>query len=174
MGGREKRWKQREQGFAIGRIHFVHPTAGETFYLQLLLTVVKGATGWNNLKLVDGIQHPTFQATCVAMELLQDNGEWNQCLAEAGEIQTGLQFCRLFAMILLNCQPTAPLALWDLHKAKICDDLPQTLERDYPQIDPTEEVVYDFRLYLIDKILLKSEKRLRDFPGMPQWVGNWD
>ena len=171
---KQKIWKPRERGFAIGRICFVHPTAGETFYLRLLLTVIKGAKSWDNLRLVDGVQHPTFQAACVALGLLQDDGEWNQCLAEAGEMQTGLQLRRLFAMILLNCHPTSPLTLWNTHKAKVCDDLARTLERDYPHIEQTEEVVYDFGLYLIEKILLKSEKRLRDFPEMPQWVGDWE
>ena len=171
---KQKIWKPRERGFAIGRIRFVHPAAGETFYLRLLLTVIKGAKSWNDLKLVDGVQHPTFQAACVAMGLLQDDGEWNQCLAEAGEMQTGSQLRRLFAMILLNCRPTSPHTLWDTHRAKICDDLARTLEREHPHIDQTEEIVYDFGLYLIEKILLKSERRLRDFPEMPQWVGNWD
>ena len=50
-----------------------------------------GVKSWNNLKLVDGVQYPTFQATCVAMGLLQDDGEWDQYLNEAGEMQTGLQ-----------------------------------------------------------------------------------
>ena len=171
---KQKTWKPRERGFAIGRIRFVHPSAKETFYLRLLLTIAKGAKSWNDLKLVDGVQHPTYQAACVAKGLLQDDGEWNQCLAEAGEMQTGSQLRRLFAMILLNCYPTAPHALWDTHKAKICDDLARTLEHDYPHIVQTEDIIYDFGLYLTEKILLKSEKRLQDFPEMPQWVGNWD
>ena len=171
---KDKAWKPRERGFAIGRIRFVHPTAGETFYLRLLLTVTKGAKSWNDLKLVNGVQYPTFQATCLAMGLLQDDGEWDQCLAEAGGMQTGLQLRRLFAMILLNCHPTAPHTLWNTHRANICDDLARTLERDYPHINQTEEVICDFGLFLIEKILLKSEKRLRDFPEMPQWVGNWE
>ena len=171
---KQKSWKPRERGFAIGRIRFVHPAAGETFYLRLLLTVVTGARSWNDLKLVDGVQHPTFQAACMAKGLLQDDGEWDQCLAEAGEMQTGIQLRRLFAMILLNCRPTEPHVLWNHHKAKICDDLARTLERDHPLIDQTEDTIYDFGLYLIEKILLKSEKRLQDFPQMPQWVGNWE
>lgn len=170
---KQKTWKIRERGSAIGRMRFVHPMAGETFYLRLLLTVKKGAKSWNDLKLVDDIQHPTFQATCLAMGLLQDDGEWDQCLAEAGGMQTGLQLRRLFAMILLNCHPTAPHTLWNTHKVRICDDLARILEREYPHVDQTEEVVYDYGLYLTEKILLKSERRLRDFPEMPQWVGNW-
>ena len=38
----EKRWKPRQQGYAIGRMYFASPNCGERFYLCLLLTVVKG------------------------------------------------------------------------------------------------------------------------------------
>jgi hypothetical protein len=66
----QKKWKPRQQGFAIGRICFLHPAAGETFYLRLLLTIKKGAKCWNDLKIVDGAQHPIFQAACVRSQLL--------------------------------------------------------------------------------------------------------
>ena len=38
----KRRWKLRERGFALGRMYFIKPTAGELFYLRTLLTVVKG------------------------------------------------------------------------------------------------------------------------------------
>jgi hypothetical protein len=37
----KKIWKPRQRGFAIGRMYYVNPTAGERFYLRTLLTVVK-------------------------------------------------------------------------------------------------------------------------------------
>jgi hypothetical protein len=36
------KWSLRKQGFGIGRMYFINPTAGELFYLRKLLTVVKG------------------------------------------------------------------------------------------------------------------------------------
>jgi hypothetical protein len=36
------RWTQRQRGFALGRMPFISPRAGERFYLRLLLTVVPG------------------------------------------------------------------------------------------------------------------------------------
>jgi hypothetical protein len=38
----QKKWKIRERGFALGRMFFAHPTAGDRFYLRLLLTIVRG------------------------------------------------------------------------------------------------------------------------------------
>ena len=37
-----KKWTIRQRGFALGRMYYTHPTAGERFYLRLLLTVVAG------------------------------------------------------------------------------------------------------------------------------------
>ena len=37
---KERRWKLRQRGFAIGRMYHCNPFAGERYYLRLLLTVV--------------------------------------------------------------------------------------------------------------------------------------
>ncbi|KAF9530832.1 hypothetical protein CPB83DRAFT_762461, partial [Crepidotus variabilis] len=41
------------------------------------------------------------------------------------------------------------------------------------RIEPTEDEVYDFGLYLIDQILHKTNKSLRDWPTMPLPQGDW-
>jgi hypothetical protein len=38
----QRKWTPRQQRSAIGRMTFVYPSAGERFYLRLLLTIVKG------------------------------------------------------------------------------------------------------------------------------------
>jgi len=81
---REKVWAARQRGVeAVGHMYFVHVASGERFYLHLLLTVVAGATSFENLRTIDGVVYPTFQATCGAMGLLQDDQEWDACLREA-------------------------------------------------------------------------------------------
>ena len=37
-----KKWLPRQRGFCVGRIFYVHPGAGEKYYLRLLLNSVKG------------------------------------------------------------------------------------------------------------------------------------
>jgi hypothetical protein len=37
-----RKWKPRSQCDVIGRMYFVHPSAGEHFYLRMLLVTVKG------------------------------------------------------------------------------------------------------------------------------------
>jgi hypothetical protein len=40
----------------------VHPSAGEHFYLRMLLTVIKGATAWKDLHTYNGEEFPSYKA----------------------------------------------------------------------------------------------------------------
>jgi hypothetical protein len=57
-----KKWNIRWQCNVIGRMYFAHLSAGERFYLRLLLTIVKGLESWEDLRTVDGQVHLTFKA----------------------------------------------------------------------------------------------------------------
>ena len=103
-------WKERQREFAIGHMYYTNPNAGDRFYLCLLLTVVKGATSFENLHTVDGIVHATFKQACIACGLLEDDQEWIQCLQEASHMQTGSQLRNLFVTIIKDCSPAQPEA----------------------------------------------------------------
>ncbi|CAG8784945.1 1030_t:CDS:2, partial [Cetraspora pellucida] len=45
-----KKWTIRKKGFAIGRIYFADPSAGERFYLRLLLINVRGPQSGSQLR----------------------------------------------------------------------------------------------------------------------------
>ena len=172
------RWKLRQRnhsmGPTIGRMYAASPAAGERFYLRTLLTVVKGATSFEHLRTVDGVTHPTFHAACLALGLLENDNEWIQCLEEAGDMQTGHQLRNLFGVILLFCSPAEPAALWHQFKDRICDDLANTLQRRHHIPHPTEAEVYDYGLYLLNKVLTRSGKSLEDFAGMPTPERDWE
>ena len=100
-----KKWNIRRQCDVIGRMYFVHPSAGEHFYLRMLLTTVKGPESWEHLRTFNGEVHPNYKEACLARGLLEDDGEWNQCLQEAGNMQSGHQLHSLFAIMLIWCKP---------------------------------------------------------------------
>ncbi|XP_074298622.1 uncharacterized protein LOC141629539 [Silene latifolia] len=54
-------WKRRKQGRCIGRISYVHPTAGERYYLRLLLNIVKGPKSYEEIRTVNHRVCPTFK-----------------------------------------------------------------------------------------------------------------
>jgi len=47
----------------------------ELFHLRLLLLSVKGATSFNDLKIVNGEIYQSFSAACLALGLIEDDDE---------------------------------------------------------------------------------------------------
>ena len=168
-----KKWKPRQKGYAIGRMYFASPSSGERFYLQLLLTVVVGATSFAHLRTVNGIQFNTNKEACFALGLLEDDQEWNLCLQEAGQMQTGYALQMLFATILFHCNPSSPGVLWVTYRHHICDDLLVKLNGIFPNHNFSQDEVYDYGLHLINHILSNWGKSLAEIPGMPPIVGDW-
>jgi hypothetical protein len=114
----------------------------------------------------------TFHAACLTRGLLEDDGEWELCLQDAAEIQTGSQLRHLFTTLLLFCTPTQPNLLWITFRHKICDDLRHKLH-ELGRTTVSQEDIYDFGLHLIDDILRDCGRTLSDFPSMPQSQINW-
>jgi hypothetical protein len=117
----------------------------------------------------------------VALHLIQDNREWDQCFAEARLFATGRELRRLFITALLQAQLSNTLTLWKRHCIDICDDLsnrlinllgdhfttqllPQTFTNDNPAID--------YGLYLIDDRLQGHGKSLQTF-DLSQLLCDW-
>lgn len=168
-----KVWHPRQRNsFALGRMTYIAPTAGERFHLRMLLMVIKGPRSFDDLKTVDGEECETFHDACVKRGLLEDDGEWQICLQDAAEIQTGSQLRHLFATLLLFCTPSQPNILWMNFRDKICDDLRHKLH-ELGRTTVVENDVYDFGLHLIDNILHDSGHTLSDFSSMPLSQLNW-
>ena len=169
-----KGWAVRKKGFAIGRMYFVSPSSGERFYLRTLLTVAKGSTSFEDLRMVDGTLYPTFRDSCIARGLLEDDGEWVICLQDASQMQTGGSLRQLFASILLFCTPSFPNILWTQFRDFICDDLAHRIQTKHHIDNPSQDQVYDIGLYLLEGILKSSGKSLANFPPMPESTLDWD
>ena len=90
---------------------YMSPTAGERYYLRLLLTSVKGPTSFEDLCTFQGVTAPSFWEACLTCGLLEDDQEWQQCLEEAKSMATGHQLCQLFVTILRDCAPSDPVQL---------------------------------------------------------------
>ena len=169
-----KMWTPRQRGYAIGRMYFASPNSGERFYLCLLLTVVKRPISFDSLRTVNNIEYTTFKLACVARGLLEDDEEWIQCLQEASIMNTGYQLRRLYSIILTECSPLHPLALWNQFSKQICDDLAHKIRTIFGIVSPTQDQIEDYGLYLMNQLLHESGKGLIDFPPMPQPIGNWN
>jgi len=117
-----KEWKIRQKGDTIGRIYYAHPTAGERFYLRMLLNVVKGTTSYKDIRTVDGVVFDNFKSACIARGLLEDDNKWNQALTEASLWASASSLREIFATMLLFCEVSKPDILWDSHWEILSED----------------------------------------------------
>ncbi|XP_026413166.1 uncharacterized protein LOC113308935 [Papaver somniferum] len=154
-------------------MYFVSPNARELYYLRLLLTVVAGANSFESLKTVNGQRCDTYKKACIELGLLEHDGEWQALLEESADIHTGSKLRKLFKVVLCDCNPTEPEVLWAKFGLRICDDLPHRLRALYGIQNPIDEQVLDYGLYLLDKLLWRGGKELKDFSSMPLPKGDW-
>ena len=66
-------WHPQKKRMSIGRMYHCNPTAGEKFYIRLLLIAVPGPQSFENLRTVNGVWYDTFQKACVALQLVEDD-----------------------------------------------------------------------------------------------------
>ncbi|CAB4425285.1 unnamed protein product [Rhizophagus irregularis] len=147
---------------AIGRLYMVQSSEGERYYLQILLTHVKGATSFDDLKTVNGHMCRNFKEACILLGLLQDDTKWDACLREASEIKTGQQLQHFFAMILLFCQPAIPEVLWNNYKLALCEDI---MYHHNQQV--MHDAIENEALNQLEHYLLLNGTSLKNFPNMP-------
>ena len=102
------------------------------------------------------------------------NGDNALCLQEATHMASEQhQLCNLFVTLFHDCSPSDPLAVWMEFRLNICDDLQHALQSKNIVLDPTQDQVFDYGLYLINYILSAGNKSLRDWPAMPLPQGDW-
>ena len=143
---KSKKWSKRQRYDhlpCIGRIHTVHPNAGELFYLRMLLhhDHCKGATSFQDIRTVGDQTFSTFKAACLELRLLQDDSEWDRVLQEAALTQLCPQSRSLFCMLLEFCSPTDPDKLLDDHFMSMGDDYAHRLGDAIPN-DVLRAMVY--------------------------------
>ena len=163
-------WQLRQRGTAIGRMYFCSPLQGERYYLRLLLTVVRGAQSFADLRTVDSVEHPTFQAAAAARGLLSHDGDWVACFRDAATFATGQALRYFFVAALMNGPVTNPLAIWTSFCTDLCDDLPLLAAALAVSNDAAAHL--DYGLHLIDGLLAEAGKRLADF-SLPACQYNW-
>lgn len=152
-----KYWKQRSQSHKgkVGRIANVGPNQGERFYLRILLHVIKGAQFFSDVRIVGGIQYPTFQSACEAMGLLGDDHEWSHAITDAAQWALPYQLRQLFVMMLLFCQVSDPAKLFDNHVQLMGEDFAYRVSQHTPGIHQTiiQEHIRSSTLAELDRLL---------------------
>jgi hypothetical protein len=76
----------------------------------------------------------------------------------------------MFASMLMFCEVMNPKQLWDAHWESLSNDIETMTRRERANLVVTlsEDVLKDRSLYEIDKVLMRNEHHLEDFPTLPK------
>ncbi len=147
---KDKFWSRRKQCYRISCIVYIHPNAGELYFLRTLLIVVKGPKNYTEIRTVNGVVHETFRSACNALGLLCDNKEWREALEEASHCSSAAGLRQLFTTMIVYCEVGDPLKLWDEFWELMADDILYRLKcilhiqnLQIPQIELQNHVLFE-------------------------------
>ncbi|CAH1424037.1 unnamed protein product [Lactuca virosa] len=115
-------WNPQKVSPAVGRLVSANPAEGERYYLHVLLCHVRGPTCFEDLYTVNNVRHPTFRKAALERGLIETDDSLSQCLAEASLFQFPNALRRLFATILVFCDPGDVRKLWNAHYSSLSED----------------------------------------------------
>lgn len=117
-----KKWlRKRKRGIFVARIYWIHPNAGDLFYLRNLL-IHFPARSFRELRTVRGVHYETAQAACKAHGLLTGLDEHLDTLREADkEGFRGAQIRRFFISLIIG-QGAPARVIWDELKDLLAED----------------------------------------------------
>ncbi|XP_022031962.1 uncharacterized protein LOC110933028 [Helianthus annuus] len=107
----------------IGRLAYIHPTCGEPFYLRLLLGHQTGCCSFEDIRTVSGVLCSTYRLACEKLGLIGNDREWASAFIEASSWATSAELRALFVHMLLYCEISNQLALWQEHWERMSDDI---------------------------------------------------
>jgi hypothetical protein len=122
----------------------------------VLLNHVAGSTSFEDLRTVDGVLMPSFRAAAESRGPIEADNTLDECLTEAGVYQMPASLRRLFATILVYCEPTDVRALWDKHLDSLSDD--------YRRNNACPYAVQQMVLIEIQGMLQSMGKEISSFP----------
>ncbi|XP_019238957.1 PREDICTED: uncharacterized protein LOC109219012 [Nicotiana attenuata] len=158
-----KMWTRRQQGTVIGRIVTSHPTEGERYYLRLLLMNIRGPKSYQHLLTVNGICCSTFREAAEKQGLLQCDNNLVDCMSEAVRYQMPYSLRRLFATLLVYCNPANPKELWNRFEDSMSEDF-----KILPHLN--EKQIRRMALDHINNILHSMGRDINEFALVPERI----
>ncbi|KAL5647568.1 hypothetical protein ACJX0J_041923, partial [Zea mays] len=161
QSGMGKVWQRRKRdtGGQVGRIVSVHPAEGERYYLRVLLNHVTGATSYVDLRTIDGVTLPTYREATERRGLLESDNTLDDCLTERALLQMPSMLRRLFATILVYCEPSDVAVLWWKHL--------DAMSEDYQRRSQSKTHVEQMVLIDIRNMLQSMGKDIKTLPLPP-------
>jgi hypothetical protein len=143
-----------------------HPAEGERYYLRVLLNHATGATSFEDLRTINGIIFQTFREAAEKRGLIEADNTIDECLSEAECFQMPSSLRRLFATILVLCEPSDAHELWERHLEGMIENYRRLLHI-------SSHAVEQMALLDIQDMLQSMGKDISSFP-LPEIEGSFN
>jgi hypothetical protein len=104
-------------------MYYIHPSAGEGYFMRMLLMYVKGARSYEDIRTYDDVVYDTFKEACAARGLLGDDREWSYAFDEADSWASSGQLRSLFVLMIVHCGIADESAFFEKHWHAMADDI---------------------------------------------------
>lgn len=129
----------------------------------MLLSYQTGPQGFDEILNINGILYSSYKETCKAAGYLADDSEWLRCMEEAVLFKMPQSLRRLFAIILIYCQPSNISELWETYKSAMTEDFQLKFNSGVSHPNVMASAIIN-----INDLLNQNQKSLKDFPELPQ------
>jgi hypothetical protein len=117
---------------------------------------VSGVISYDDLRTVNGVILLTFHEAIERRGLIEADNSLDECMAEATLYQMSSSLRRLFATILVFCEPNDVRGLWNRHL--------DAMSEDYRRNIQSTSVVEQMVLIDIRNLLHSMSKDIKSFP----------
>ncbi|CAH9116894.1 unnamed protein product, partial [Cuscuta epithymum] len=133
------------------------------------MNVVRGATCYEDLKKLDGLQYLTYRDACYARGLLDDDREYIDAIDESSHSASAHLLRYLFATTLTSGCASRPEHIWEKCWIFFSYDILYRQRRlmQYPDLTLTDEEIKNLTIIEIKHLLQNYGRSLRDYHPMP-------
>jgi hypothetical protein len=149
--------KRCETSPVIVRMEMVYPSAGEIWYLRVLL-LHRAFRSYEDARTCHGTTYATFQQSALAYQFINDENETKLCFEEAANLSTPPELRFLFATLTMQGFPTLPIYEDETCWAHLTLDY-----RVRANVWRSKEAISNELLKDLHKIFVENHCRLSDY-----------
>ncbi|CAF2107137.1 BnaC08g47210D [Brassica napus] len=149
-----KVWTKRKKGKTIGRVVTVHPSAGDRYYLRVLINKIKGPRSYDELKTYNDVKYPDFKSS----------------MSEGARMASPYQLRDMFVTFLNNCFVASPKGLWEHSWKSLSEDILHKRQRilGHANLELDDKTLEQYTLIEVEKLMRMHDRSLNDIKDMPK------
>ena len=165
-----KVWSERKKGKTIGRIVVVQPSAGDRYFLRILINKIKVPRSYDELKTFNDVKYPDFKSVCHARGYLDDDVEWLESMSEGARTATPYQLRDMFVTFLTTCFIASPKGLWEHSWKSMSEDILHKRQRilGHANLELDDNTLEQYTLIEVEKLMHMQDRSLNDIKDMPK------